>query len=179
MIRRAIRRGVWSLLIGVALLLAAKSPVHACGTVVKVTYVESSPDVFLIEYPDGQDDLLQSVKIDLTTSAAGAYVDTFYGPGRSNADDAVRVDLVQGFAEGGQVGTVTFKAFAAGDRFTLLVDLDDRGLSGEPDPDHLIGNELKGGKVTARLRSQDGASAEMHGVFDEEGVATLGSPACA
>ena len=71
MIGRAIRRGVLSLVIGVALLLAAKSLVQACGTVVKVTYIESSPDVFLIEYSDGQDDLLQSVKIDLTTSAAG------------------------------------------------------------------------------------------------------------
>ena len=163
----------------VLLLLAAKSFVHACGPVVKVTYMESSPDLFLIEYPDGQDDLLLSVKIDLSTSAAGAYVDTAYGPARSSISEAVQVDEVTGFAVGGHTGTISFKMFAPGHRFVMLVDLDDRGLSDDPDPDHLTGNEVQGGKVVARLRSGGEDPEEITGTFDAEGVARLGSRACA
>ncbi|MEM7424997.1 MAG: hypothetical protein AAF441_02810 [Pseudomonadota bacterium] len=179
MIGRALRRSLVIALVGLVVLLAGKSMVQACGTVVKVTYIEDSPDVFVIEYPDGQDDLLLSVKIDLATSAAGAYVDTLYGPAKSNLGEAVEVGEIRGFAEGDQSGTILFKKFAAGHRLNMLVDLDDRGLSGEPDPDHLTGKEMEGGLVTARFRAPDGEAEEMSGAFDAEGVARLGSRACA
>lgn len=163
-----------------ALLIALGAvPASACGTIVRVTFVEASPDLFMIEHLKGQPGDLASVTIDMSPSIGNAYVDTPYGPAKSNAGKAIVLDSISGFSEGAQSGTLTFRAFTSGHRFTFLVDLDDRAAGGDNNMNVLTANELEGGKVSVRIKEAGGPPLEWTGTFDAEGIALVGNRACA
>ncbi len=151
----------------------------ACGTIVRVTFVEASPDVFVIEHLKGYEGQIASVTIDMSPSVGGAFVDSAYGAGSSNSGDGVQVDTVIGFEQGSQSGTVTFRKFSSGHRLNLLVDLDDRAAGGDNDMDVLTANELEGGTVQTRIRGADGEAQTWTGTFDAKGIALVGKRACA
>lgn len=163
----------------VALPFSGVSPTWACGTIVRVTFVEASPDLFMIEHLKGNEGQLVSLTIDMSSSSGGAFVDTAYGPARSNVEEAVKVDTITGFEEGSQSGTITFRKFLPGHRLNLLVDLDDRAAGGDNDMDILTASELEGGTVQARIRGADGNARAWAGAFDATGIALVGNRACA
>lgn len=151
----------------------------ACGTIVRVTFVEASPDRFMIEHLKGDEGQLASLTIDMSSSAGGAFVDTAYGPEQLTKGEAVQVETVTGFEQGSQSGTITFRKFLSGHRLNLLVDLDDRAAGGDNDMDILTANELEGSTVQARIRGADGEARAWTGSFDANGIALVGNLACA
>lgn len=155
------------------------SPAFACGGEVRVTYHEASPDVFVIDYPKGQFGHITSVSIDLSTSRGQAYVDTPYGPAGPTGGSGVEFGALTGFASGSQTGTVTFKSFPPGHRFTMLIDLDDLAVGGDRNQNVLVSNEIEGGKVAVRIRDAGGQVRTLTGEFDAKGVAYVGNRACA
>ena len=159
--------------------LGAVSTVRACGTIVRVTFIEASPDLFMIEHLKGNEGELVSLTIDMSSSSGGASVDTAYGPAKSSVEDAVQVEKITGFDEGSQSGTITFRKFLSGYRLNLLVDLDDRATGGDNDMDVLTANELEGSTVQARIRGADGNARAWTGTFDAIGIALVGNRACA
>ena len=170
---------LWILSLCTLCLLAHAASARACGTIVRVTFVEASPDFFRIEHVKGEAGHLVSVTIDMSTSAGGAFVDTAYGPGDTSMGQGVEVDTLTGFGEGTQSGTITFKKFLSGHRVNLLVDLDDRATGGDNDMDVLTANELEGSTVRARILGPDGVARAWTGAFDDKGIALVGNRACA
>ena len=170
---------LWTLGLCGLLLVAHSASAQACGTIVRVTFVEASPDRFMIEHMKGEAGQLVSVTIDMSTSVGGAFVDTAYGPDNTSAGQGVEVDTLKGFREGSQSGTITFRKFSSGHQLNLLVDLDDRATGGDNDMDVLTANELEGGIVRARIRGADGVARAWTGTFDAGGIALVGNRACA
>lgn len=154
-------------------------PAFACGGEVRVTYYEASPDLFVIDYPKGQLGHVASVSIDLSSSRGQAYVDTPYGPAGAGVGGGVEFGALTGFASGSQTGTVTFKSFPPGHRFTMLIDLDDLAVGGDRNQNVLVSNEIEGGKVAVHIRDAGGQVRTLTGEFDAKGVAYVGNRACA
>ena len=160
-------------------LCAFGAAVQACDSKVRITFFEDSPDFFLVEFKDKARFQIASLSIDLTTSVGRAFVDTAYGREPPRGPNDVILDKGLGFVDGSRKWTLTFKRFLPGQKFRLLVDLDDAAMFGAGDPDHLTDGELLGASAQARLIGADGKAETITGRFNRAGVATLGQEACA
>lgn len=168
------------LLAGTLILLphALSTPASACAGLVRITFLEGSPDSFDVDVLQGNIVRLSSLTIDLNPSSGRAYIDTAYGPAKSNAP-GVQVDTAENFTGGSRNWTLTFKRFQPGAKFRLLVDLDDTSTtSGDFDMDRLNGGEMRGAMAHAQIVDLDGNTRKLSGAFDREGRATLGNRAC-
>lgn len=157
---------------------ATSAVAHACESKIRITFSEDSPDAFLVEFKDKVKSQITSLRIDLRASVGRAFVDTAYVQEQPSGPNGVVLDQGLGFVDGSRDWTLTFKRFLPGQTFELLVDLDDAAVFGSGDPDHLTDGELQGAKAQARLIGPDGKSQMISGVFDRNGVATLGQDAC-
>ena len=157
---------------------AIPASADACGKQLRVTFTEDTPDNFKIEFLDGAGLQLTSVHFDLRPSAGGAYVDTVFGNAAPSASQSVVLRSIEGFADGGQTGTVKFKTFPPKQSFTLEIDLDDSSPVHDYDPSHLTNGELLGAKVEAVLVEANGKTHKLTGKFNARGIAELGNRAC-
>ncbi len=151
---------------------------HACDSKIRITYSEDSPDAFLVEFKDKERSQIASLRIDLRASVGRAFIDTAYVQDQPSGSKGVILGQGVGFVDGSRDWTLTFKRFLPGQTFRLLVDLDDAAVFGSGDPDHLTDGELQDAKAQARLIGPAGKSQMISGVFDRNGVATLGQDAC-
>ena len=103
---------------------------------------------------------------------------TAFGREKARSPNDVVLGQGVGFVDGSRVWTLRFKRFLPVQTFRLLVDLDDSALFGSGDPDHLTDGELLGAKAQARLIGPDGRVQTISGLFNRDGVATLGQEAC-
>ncbi len=158
--------------------LAQLSPAHACKSWLRVSYVEQTPDYFLIEHGTEKGYQLRTLQIDLRTTAAQVEVDSSFGAPRNNKTDRVIVEAVSGFKSGSQIGVLRFKRFLPGEKYILPIDLDDGIAFGYRDYDHLDEGEMKGGEVIAELVGPDNEKLTVTGIFNEEGVADLLGGTC-
>jgi len=160
---------------GVSVILGVASA-EACGPTLKVTYVEASPDRFTMTLAPDAGGALSQVAIDFAPSVGRAYVDNYYGPLQTNDPKAAVLAGVSGFNDSSTRGALTFRMFAPGQTFSLLVDLDDRTSTGNQN--WLDGGEIAGTTVAATLLNPDGVRLPLTGSFNREGVALLGNRAC-
>lgn len=151
----------------------------ACEGKVRISFFEDSPDHFLVEFKDRARVQITSLHIDLRSSVGRAFIDTAYGSETPSDANGVVLAGSIGFVDGSREWTLTFKRFLPGQKFTLLVDLDDAAVFDAGDPDHLTDGELEGARAEARLVAPDGKVQTISGLFDKQGVATLGRDACA
>ena len=150
----------------------------ACGPQVRITYAESSPDYFRVEFINGPNFELREVRLDLSGSVGRAHIDTAYGAAPSANADGVQLVKVEDVVERGRTATLTFKNFFAGRDFRYLVDLDDESPAGGGDFDHLTASEISGATAVARLVHSDGRIDVISGQFNKDSVAVLAPKAC-
>jgi len=148
----------------------------ACGPVLKVVYQEDTPDRFTISLAADTSNALSQLSIDFTPSIGRAFVDTYYGPVQTNDPKSATLQSIDGFDEGSRRGSMTFSAFAPGQHFAFIVDLDK--AIGAGNPNWLDGGEIEGTGVSATLVTPEGAAVPLDGRFDRDGVALLGNRAC-
>lgn len=149
----------------------------ACGPILKVSFVEASPDRFTAELAPDADARVADITIDLGPSEGRAYVDTYYGPeDREDGGRAATLKSVSGFSDGATRGTLTFDAFQPGQRFSIRVDLDEQVSAGNPN--WLDVGEISGTAVSATLIAPDGARVPLSGRMDSDGVVMLGNRGC-
>ena len=153
-------------------------PGTACGPQVRVVFSEDSPDRFLIEFVHGPKRQLKSLSLNLSTSWGRAYVDTNYGQSKAGQAPSPLISSVNGFAEGGDGGTLEFENFPEGARLAYLVDLDVRISATRDDYDHVSSEEIEGATASAVIIAPDGRRETIHGRFTGKGEAVLGPKAC-
>ena len=151
---------------------------QACGPLVRVIYVEDSPDSFRIEFVDGPRFELRELRLDLSSSQGKAHIDTPYGAAPGSGPDSVELVKVEDVVERGTTATLTFRRFIAGRKFRYLIDLDDESPAGGGDFDHLTAGELAGATASARLLHEDGRVEVLSGRFNAENTARLAPRAC-
>ena len=155
------------------------TPAAACGAVIRVTYYESSPDFFRIEFLQGKGFALDRLSIDMRPSRGSVVIDTPYGNSGPANGPGISVVAATGWVSGSQNFSVRFRNFQALETFSLQVDLDDRAVGGDHDQDHLNGSEIQGALAQAELIGPNGEKLTVAGDFDDKGKARLGNRACA
>lgn len=144
----------------------------ACGLLLRITYAEDYPDWFHVEFLEGAGFELTGLQLDLTGAAGEPFIDIAYPNSRHSGKDGIVVTDAAGFDTGSRAMAFKFAHFAVGKTYRLLVDLDGRA-------DQLDNGELHGAGVVARFLNVDGTLQKLEGQFDSDGVAELGSHACA
>jgi hypothetical protein len=177
MTRALLRRAGWAIASFLLPAVASQSSA-ACESLVRVTFVEDSPDYFLVELLPSAPGPMKSLIIDLNTSAGGAYVDSAHGPERVGKAE-MTVETMEGLVSGSQSWRFAFSDYEPGSAMRILVDLDDTGgLQGDFDQDHLTSAEIAGATSEALIQGEDGHEVTVSGQFDYQGVAQLGGQAC-
>lgn len=175
----AYRSGLAGLCLSSALLLGQSvTPAQACQRQIRITYAESSPDVFHIQFLKGQGLELRSIAIDLAPSKGKALVDTLYGATKTNDTRGVILRKIDGFAEGERAGALHFANFGPGKRISVLIDLDAETPADGSGGDHLTGADMADAKVRATLRGSGRRALTLTGKFNGRGIADLGGGAC-
>ena len=157
--------------------LVGAGPSFACGPILKVTYIEASPDRLTAELAPDADSVVRDITIDLGPSQGRAYIDSYFGPeDRGDGSRAANLESVSGFSNGATRGTLTFDRFQPGQRFSIRVDLDEQVSAGNPN--WLDAGEISGTTVSATLIAPDGVRVPLTGRMDRDGVAMLGNRGC-
>ena len=152
-------------------------PGYACGTQIRITFIEASPDIFVVEFLDGPEREISALRFDLSQSRGGAFVDTAYGGSPSGHRTQCYWNGLR-FHNRNQTGQVTFRSFPAGNSFNLLVDLDDNAVGGDENRNVLDGRELEGGEVARRPATIAGAPTNCEEHSTTRALHWIGNLAC-
>lgn len=174
-------RVVFGLLLLALVAGAGSGPAAACGPEVHIQFSEDSPDRFRITFVQGPKMTLVALRIDLGGSAAGAIFDDYDGlnmQGPQPGPGGVTIRSVDYRTDGRETVALTFDGFTEKRVVDFWSDLDDNGLAGDPDQNHLFDGEMDGATAEATLIAANGKQITIQGRFDNKSAARLGERAC-
>lgn len=157
----------------------------ACGPRIKIDYYEDASDYFVIENLSASGWTVLEVTIDLKGSLGDLIFDTVAGGAGVSGfepfqglDGRVRLTGVSGGEDGGQVISLSFAGFAAGEKSSFSIDLDDRLVQSLNGRSLVAGREISGARARARLLAPTGEIVPITAQFDEIATADSGVGGC-
>ena len=161
-------------------------PARACGPEVVIQFIDSSPDLFIIENKSQEPWTLLSLEFRAANSHGRVVFDTdFGGAGSSEPQQFETLEGEVGLmkapvvADGAEELSLHFTNFVAGRKFVYTIDLDDRLPQSEMGQAYVTGDEIAGAEVTGLLTHPRIGEAKAHGTFGSDGKAHLRGAACA
>jgi hypothetical protein len=174
--------GSLALISGLALGPAAR----ACGPEVVIRFIDSSPDLFIIENKSLEAWTLLSLEFHAAKSAGRVVFDTDFGG--AGASEPQQFETVEGevglmqapvVADGAEDLTLHFTQFQAGRKFVFTIDLDDRLENSAMGQAYVTGEEIAGAEVTGLFTHPQIGEGKARGVFGSDGKAHLRGATCA
>lgn len=173
--------GILGLLLG-----AAAGPARACGPEVVIQFMDSSPDLFIIENKSLEAWTLLSLEFRMGNSRGRVVFDTDEGgPGAAEPQQFAPVDNEVGLmgapvvADGAEEMRLNFANFAAGRRFVFTIDVDDRLPDSDMGRAYVTGEEIAGAEVSGLLTHPRIGEGRAQGTFGSDGKAHLRGATCA
>ena len=166
--------------------LAVSQPARACGPEVVIRFIDSGPDLFIIENNSLEAWTLLSLEFRAEHSAGRVVFDTdFGGAGASEPQQFETVDGEVGLmqapvvADGAEELTLHFANFAPGRKFVFSIDLDDRLANSAMGQAYVTGDEIAGAEVTGLFTHPRIGEGRAQGTFGTDGMAHLRGATCA
>jgi len=173
--------GILALVCGLTL----GSVARACGPEVVIRFIDSSPDLFIIENKSQEPWTLLSLEFRAANSAGRVVFDTDFGG--AGASEPQQFEIVEGevglmrapvVADGAEELTLHFTSFQAGRSFVFTIDLDDRLENSAEGQAYVTGEEIAGAEVTGLLTHPRIGEGNARGTFGTDGKAHLRGAAC-
>jgi hypothetical protein len=174
--------------IGISVLLCsltAGQAARACGPEVVIRFIDSDPDLFIIENKSLEDWTLLSLEFRAGNSMGKVVFDTdFGGAGASAPQQFEHVEGEVGLmgtpvvADGAEELSLHFINFSAGRQFTFSIDLDDRIPMSDMGQAYVTGEEIAGAEVTGLFSHPKIGEGKAQGTFGTDGRAHLRGAAC-
>ena len=168
-------------LIGLVLAPAAR----ACGPEVVIRFIDSAPDIFIIENKSQEPWTLLTLEFRTKTSAGHVVFDTDFGG--AGASEPQQFEPVEGevglmsapvVADGAEELSLSFANFERGREFTFSIDLDDRLPMSDMGQAYVTGEEIQGTTVLGLLTHPQIGEAKARGTFGADGKAHLRGATC-
>lgn len=173
--------GILALVCGLTLGSAAR----ACGPEVVIRFIDSSPDLFIIENKSQEPWTLLSLEFRAQNSAGRVVFDTDFGG--AGASEPQQFEPVEGevglmqapvVADGAEDLTLHFTNFQAGRSFVFTIDLDDRLENSAEGQAYVTGEEISGAEVTVLFTHPKIGEGNARGTFGSDGKAHLRGATC-
>ena len=174
--------GTLALVLGLVLGPTAR----ACGPEVVIRFIDSGPDLFIIENNSLEDWTLLSLEFRAEHSAGRVVFDTDFGG--AGASEPQQFETVEGevglmmapvVADGAEELTLHFANFAPGRKFVFSIDLDDRLPNSAMGQAYVTGDEIAGAEVLGLFTHPKIGEGRAQGTFGTDGTAHLRGAACA
>lgn len=174
--------GTLALVLGLVLGPTAR----ACGPEVVIRFIDSGPDLFIIENNSLEDWTLLSLEFRAEHSAGRVVFDTDFGG--AGASEPQQFETVEGevglmkapvVADGAEELTLHFANFAPGRKFVFSIDLDDRLENSAMGQAYVTGDEIAGAEVLGLFTRPRIGEGRAQGTFGTDGTAHLRGAACA
>ncbi|PIW25686.1 MAG: hypothetical protein COW30_18915 [Rhodospirillales bacterium CG15_BIG_FIL_POST_REV_8_21_14_020_66_15] len=159
---------------------------RACGPEVVIQFIDSSPDLFIIENRSLEAWTLLSLEFRAEHSAGRVVFDTDFGG--AGAAEPQQFEIVDGevglmraplVADGAEELTLHFANFEAGRKFIFTIDLDDRLPMSDMGQAYVTGEEIAGAEVTGLFTHPKIGDGKARGSFGTDGKAHLRGATCA
>lgn len=179
--RRAVV-GTLALVLGLVLGPTAR----ACGPEVVIRFIDSSPDLFIIENNSLEPWTLLSLEFRAANSTGRVVFDTDFGG--AGASEPQQFETVEGevglmrapvVADGAEELTLNFTNFQAGRKFVFSIDLDDRLENSAMGQAYVTGEEIAGAEVLGLFTHPKIGQGNARGTFGTDGKAHLRGATCA
>ena len=166
--------------------LTAAQAARACGPEVVIQFIDSSPDLFIIENRSLEAWTLVSLEFRAEKSAGRVVFDTDLGG--AGASEPYQFEVVEGevglmkapvVADGAEELTLHFANFAPGRKFVFSIDLDDRLENSAMGQAYVTGDEIAGAEVTGLFTHPKIGEGRAQGTFGSDGTAHLRGATCA
>ena len=174
--------GTAALIFGLVLGPAAR----ACGPEVVIRFIDSSPDLFIIENKSLEPWTLLSLEFHAANSAGRVVFDTDFGG--AGASEPQQFEAVEGevglmkapvVADGAEELALHFSNFAPGRTFVFSIDLDDRLENSAEGQAYVTGEEIAGAEVMGLFTHPQIGEGNARGTFGTDGKAHLRGATCA
>ncbi|MEQ8739354.1 MAG: hypothetical protein RIE87_08235 [Rhodospirillales bacterium] len=174
--------GTLALICGLTLAPVAR----ACGPEVVIRFIDSSPDLFIIENKSLEPWTLLSLEFHAAQSAGRVVFDTDFGG--AGASEPHQFETVEGevglmkapvVADGAEELILHFTNFQAGRKFVFTIDLDDRLENSPMGQAYVTGEEIAGAEVTGLFTHPQIGEGKARGTFGTDGTAHLRGATCA
>ena len=166
--------------------ITAPKPAAACGPEVIIQFIDSGPDVFIIDNKSREDWTLLSLEFRSANSIGRVVFDTDFGG--QGSSEPYQFEVVPGevslmkepvVADGAEALDLHFANFSAGRKFMFTIDLDDRLESSPMGQAHVTGEEIAGAEVSGVFSHPKIGKGSAHGTFGSDGEAHLRGATCA
>ncbi len=174
--------GTLALVLGLVLGPTAR----ACGPEVVIQFIDSSPDLFIIENKSLEAWTLLSLEFRAQKSAGRVVFDTDLGG--AGASEPYQFEVVEGevglmkapvVADGAEELSLHFANFAPGRKFVFTIDLDDRLENSPMGQAYVTGEEIAGAEVLGLFTHPKIGKGNAQGTFGSDGKAHLRGATCA
>lgn len=165
--------------------ITAPKPAAACGPEVVIQFIDSGPDVFIIDNKSREDWTLLSLEFRSANSTGRVVFDTDFGG--QGSSEPYQFEAVAGdvglmkepvVADGAESLDLHFSNFSAGRQFMFTIDLDDRLESSPMGQAHVTGEEIAGAEVSGLFTHPRIGEGRAKGTFGTDGKAHLRGATC-